>query len=138
MPESLTLTLETTESGFPNIWERGGLGSYTVLIANSHGGRKNAIYQTRPSLKTECGRHAMFVVEERDLIAQGQLTGEEQYLNFYKVARLIHKRSGEATAYLEQIPDKEALRKSRHFYEAAVTKLKCERCKHMHYGYSRY
>ena len=138
MQPDLILTLETTQSGYPTIWEKGGLGQYTVLLANSHGGMKNVIYQTRPTAKTQCGRHAMFIVEERDIIAQGQLTGDAQYLNFYKVMRLIHTRDDSVRAYLEQLPDREVLRKSKHFYEAAVAKLKCEGCTHIHYGHSRY
>lgn len=139
MDNNLTIQCKKTQSGFPTLWEKGGKGEHITLVASSHGGQKNVIYQTRPSAKTKNGRHALFIVDERDLLAFGQLTGEEQYLNFYRIVRIYQsKAADEMTAILEQLPDREVLRKARTFYDASVAKLQCEGCTHIHYGNSRY
>lgn len=85
--ETPYIMADVSESGFPTIWERGGLGQHTVCVAGPDGQKKRAIFEVDPKHKKLGNKSALFVVNLNDVVAIGHTSSAGQVTPplFYKV-----------------------------------------------------
>lgn len=82
-----TLGIEKTKKGLPAMWECGGSGRNTgtaTIIADLNGGRKKPIYVRKKGTLSN-DRHALFVVQEGDLVIEASHHREDFTIKVFRI-----------------------------------------------------
>lgn len=102
----MKIKIETTKKGFPAIWESGGGMTNTgnaQLVASTEGTPKTPIYIRRRG-PLACEEHALFILEEGDVVIQSDHHRKKFNHVIYRVVE-IEEENGELYAVLETLAE---------------------------------
>jgi len=140
----MEIYLTKTKKGFPALWEEGGgyrnTGTARV-IANSDGSAKKAVF-IRTGGSLACSKHALFVVEQGDIIVEVDRHNCDYEIFLYRISNIIKDENENYIADATQIAhfsegewdNDDIAEKYKDVIEAGISKSHCYHCRESHYS----